>query len=624
MRYFLAAIVLIVSQTLFADNFEDYRNHIAKDRLILFFQHTVSDAEKEAIIYSSGLVNHFVHIESPDLTICFVTGFDAAQKFFFSVPEVRFVSFFITDGKNYAGVLDEFFVKLQGKTSELLLLEKLREVNLGVVNADKYIPDLYKISNSKFASNNTVDVCKKFLDENWVEYAVPNYLLNPLVTSNDQYYFRQWNIANTGSSAQGNGTPDADMDVDSAWTITTGDSAIKVVIIDSGVDTLHVDLRQNILPGHDAIGDSTDGFPTPVFPNDGHGTCCAGIVGATKDNNFGVAGVAPSCKLIPVRAFYYVRLSPGAEPIPLSTAAAFSDAISWSWSVAEADILSNSWGLPASIIGILPGGTQPVDDAIQQAYTNARNGKGIAMFFSSGNDNDSIEGPIWPSKLPHTIAVNATTMCDERKSPNDCSGETWWGGNFGANLDFSAPGVKITTTDMRGNKGYNAAGDYYFAFNGTSAACPNAAAVGALLLSVRPDLSGEDIRTIIARTCDKTGGYSYDSVFTNGTWSRELGYGRVNANRAVQYAIGYSSLNETLITHWSIYPNPSSGMIQIQNEVESTVLMKIFDLAGNQLFEKILPPELSSADIAFLPAGMYIIRLETEKETATKKVAIVR
>jgi len=65
-----------------------------------------------------------------------------------------------------------------------------------------------------------------------------------------------------------------------------------------GVDLTHPDLQANLLPGYDASGNNSGG--APVWSTDNHGTACAGIVGAIKDNNLGISGVAPSCKIIPI------------------------------------------------------------------------------------------------------------------------------------------------------------------------------------------------------------------------------------------------------------------------------------------------------------------------------------
>lgn len=617
MKQFCLLVAFLSIQFSFANSFIDYKSHIAPDRILLQFHKDVTTETRLKIIGTSNLVSSFYDVPTPKLSICMVSNFDEALKFFAKQPEVSFVSFFITDGKHYAGVLNSCFVKLKDKNFEPLLKEKLQQLDLSAPVADKYIPNLYSIPNLKSSHINTIQVCALLEANGWCEYASPNYFLNPIVCSNDPLYNRQWHIVNNGTPLQGSGTVDADMDVDTAWTITTGNPNIKVGIIDSGVDTLHEDLVANILPGHDALGDTTDGYPSPAFDEDGHGTCCAGIVAAVKDNNKGGTGVAPTCKIIPVRAFYYVSPGPGTV-IPASTAAAFADAIGWAWNNG-ADVLSNSWGLPASLIGLLPGGTQPVNDAIQTAYTNARGGKGIAMFFSSGNEEDP-SGPIWPGELPQTIAINATSMCDERKNGSDCSGETW-SGNWGIGLDFSAPGVKISTTDMMGANGYSS-GHYSTSFNGTSAACPNAAAVGALVLSVRPDLTAEDVRNVIARSCDKVGGYGYDSLFYNGTWSNELGYGRVNAFAALQLAAIYNSIKnlqqDLAIT---IFPNPAKALLNIELKEESAE-MRMLDLQGREQKWNTLQQGLNQISVSDLPASVYIMQVVNKNGIATRKISI--
>ena len=93
-------------------------------------------------------------------------------------------------------------------------------------------------------------------------------------------------------------------------------------------------------------------------------------------------------------------------------------------------------------------------------------------------------------------------MCDERKSPTSCDGEFWWGSNFGNEVDVVAPGVEIFTTDISGANGYST-GDYDTNFNGTSSACPNAAGVAALVLSVNPNFTQTQVREILETTTTK-------------------------------------------------------------------------------------------------------------------------
>jgi subtilisin family serine protease len=200
--------------------------------------------------------------------------------------------------------------------------------------------------------------------------------------------------------------------------------------------------------------------------------------------------------------------------------------IDWSWQTAGADILSNSWG---------GGGSSAlINDPITRSVTQGRGGLGAPVLFAAGNNNGAVS---YPATLSNVIAVAAMSMCDQRKSPTSCDGETFWGSNFGTNLDISAPGVKIYATDISGAAGYST-GNYTATFNGTSSACPNAAGVMALILSVNPGLNNAQARQIIESTCDKVGGHSYTANANqpNGTWTNELGHGRVNAFAAVQLA----------------------------------------------------------------------------------------
>ena len=311
------------------------------------------------------------------------------------------------------------------------------------------------------------------------EYVSVNTLHSIIATVDDPYFENQWALENNGTAIHFDGTAGADVSVPEAWDISTGSPTIKIAVLDSGTDTNHVDLMGNLLPGFDGTGGGSMGYPNTTYSNDGHGTCTAGIIAALGDNGEGIAGVAYSSKVIPVKIFYYVSF--GGDIIPFTSAEAGTDGIIWAVNTAKADILSNSWGLGAAEIITLGIDTAFSNDVIRDNIAIGREGKGTPMLFSSGNDADNFS--IWPASLKETISVGASSMCDELKSPTDCSPEGWWGSNYGANLDVTAPGVKVLSTDMTGTLGYNGFVDNnYSMFNGTSAACPNAAGVMALIL----------------------------------------------------------------------------------------------------------------------------------------------
>ena len=508
------------------------------------------------------------------------------------------------------------------------LLIKLEKENNALVQefsleSHAFIPRLYYLHSSVQNDSELAVLKSEIQGEMGVKSVSYNQVFTLSPTVNDPLYNRQWALENTGSAIQYNGTPGADMAIDSAWTITTGDPSIKIAVLDSGVDTLHEDLDIQLLPGFDSFADSannTMGYPTPNYSSDGHGTSCAGIIGAVANNSLGTAGIAYGSKLIPIRIFYYVDYGAGIGVQATTNTDALISGTGYAWRVADADILSTSAGLNNLFIQVLQVDTVLVNAEINEAYTDARNGKGVAMFFSSGNDN--ISDVLWPADLASTIAVGATSMCDERKSPSDCSGENW-GGSFGDKLDVSAPGVKISTSDMTGSNGFSA-GNYTYTFNGTSAACPNAAAVGALVLSVNPNLEANDVRAIINMTADRVAGYTYDSISPNGTWNNQMGHGRVNGFEAVKLAQTYVAGVESLALgkfDIAVFPNPSKGTVNVHTSFKGDWKYEIVNLQGQVVLSGI--SETSSVSIELNQSGgIYLVRIVGEGIDEVKKLVV--
>ena len=484
-----------------------------------------------------------------------------------------------------------------------------------------FIPNLYFLNNAGLNDAALKIEVTKLQNEKWSDIVEVNQIFTLSATTNDPIYDRQWAIANVGNAVQYNGTVDADMEVDSAWTLSTGDTNIKIAIMDSGVDTLHEDLVANLLPGFDAFStDTTDtkGFPTPNFDSDGHGTACAGIVAAVANNNKGVAGVAYTSKIVPVRIFFYKDYGTGIGVQPTTSTTALINGTAYAWRVANVDVISVSAGLMPIAIAFMSVNTQIVEAEISEAFTDGRNGYGIPMFFSSGNEDEA--DVLWPAELNTTIAVGASTMCDERKNPNDCSTEAW-GSSYGTSLDIIAPGVKIATTDMTGANGYGV-GAYINDFNGTSAACPNAAAVGALILSVNPILHAYDVRAVLNKSADKVSGYSYDSTTVDGTWNEEVGHGRVNAFEAVKLAVTYFSTGvESLSANFNvhIFPNPANGSFVIQNNNNAAQEFLVYNLLG-VLVQQINVPAQNELKVNLPNNNAYIIK--SANGNYTEKVVV--
>ncbi|NMA27983.1 MAG: S8 family serine peptidase, partial [Burkholderiales bacterium] len=285
--------------------------------------------------------------------------------------------------------------------------------------------------------------------------------------SNDPLSSLQWHLDNAGQTG---GTPGADIRAVNAWARTEVDPDLVVAVIDDGVE-VHEDL--NWIPGYDATGGGGPGTPAPHL---GHGTSCAGLIGAIGNNGIGVIGVAPGVQIMPVRIVKDTGLYVGDDDVAAGIRWAFQNG---------ARVLSNSWngGLPSA----------EIHEAIIEA-TEA----GAVVLFAAGNYQD--EEVRYPARYPEAIAVGSSNQCDEPKRIDDQSMDLY-GHNSGPEISVVAPGTSMVTTDLMGEAGYSA-GNYTTNFNGTSSATPVVAGVVALMLSEGPGLTVEEVRDLLQRTAD--------------------------------------------------------------------------------------------------------------------------
>lgn len=582
------------------------------------FTTALSGEARTEVLRSCGVQAGAEHFIAMPVSFVPVEGVDRSQLI--SHAAVRHVApVYSTPDGRFVTPHSSFFVKLR-EGQQLTELESVaKEMGVRVIGRDRFLPYIVKLDTDKHGITST-EAVEAFRALGRFALVAPNLMHTVADCSvNDPLFNRQWNILNEGTSLQGNGTLGADMDVEAAWAITTGSPDIRIAILDSGVDTLHPDLVGKMMPGYDAMSEpdsaGTMGFPSPTYSQDGHGTACAGIAAASGDNGIGIAGICRDCSIIPIKVFSYQNL--GGSIQPFSDTESFMRGISWQWQVAGADVSSNSWGVPDFLLAFFPGGDLMVNETIDAATSQGRDGKGLPMLFSSGNDGVTDTIPIWPARYHRTIAVNATSMCDERKSPSSCDGENW-AGNWGNHLDCGAPGVRIPTTDMRGSNGYNST-SYYNSFNGTSAACPNAAGVMGLLLSAHPDLSRANAERHLLSSAEKVGGYFYGQWKQHGQWSDELGYGRLNAHLALQSAatVGVEEEPESLLPIVRTFPDRHVILLAS----ETTTEWVLMDMAG-----RVAAKGTSNGAVVIphdgLPTGIYALRMMQRGEGATVRLLV--
>lgn len=427
---------------------------------------------------------------------------------------VEFASFFVKNNlKKSLGITGLIYVQLnEGGENDFNLVEFEKTFNVKVVDFIGYKRNILKILVDK-SNKEDISKLKNTLESNsFVTWVQIGYLYNMEAHCiNDPLFSNQWGLNNTG---QNGGTAGVDIKYCDAMTITQGSPNIIVAVVDEGVDLTHPDLQANIIGGFDATGNGSNGAPTNTITD--HGTACAGIIGAIKDNNLGGSGVAPNCRIMPCKMDYGF----------VQTDEWLANCIDFAWQNG-ADVITNSWG----------GGQNNanINTAIQNALTQGRNGLGCTVVFSSGNDDGAVGYPA--NSNPAILAVGAIDRCGTRSGridiiPNSC--DPWCpncrrASQFGVNLDIVAPGTSVFTTDIQATGNTN--GDFNNNFGGTSAAAPHIAGVAALILSINPCLTEEEIRTIIENTAQKVGTFTYanNSNRPNGTWHQEVGYGLVDA-----------------------------------------------------------------------------------------------
>jgi subtilisin family serine protease len=422
----------------------------------------------------------------------------------------------------------ELVIRFQPRLPRKLRQALLRKHSLKILRSNAFISDQVVVypSGSRCEGEELIGISNELTELDEVAMATPNFVSQYQRHVPPSVLPQEWHLKNLGKDGALDGE---DLNLAEAWKITRGKPEIVVAVLDDGVDVDHPNLAGSIwknpdLNARNQIGwdfflpnDDPDHFnPRPkkfqlpfdqMKGNDIHGTCCAGLVAAGGLKG-GSVGVAPGCRILPVKIFHANDLASDDR---------VADAIRYA--AIHADILSCSW----------TGGTsldvrQALEDVGQR-----RGGRGSAVFCASGNGFGRPVG--FPARSSNAIAVGAST--DQRRRA-DYS-------NVGPELSVVAPssgGVHaIFTTDVSlSNRGLNpgaaerggADGLHTNSFGGTSAAAALAAGVGALVLSVNPALSREELKGLLEATADKIGG-GFDA---NGH-SDELGFGRINAGKAV-------------------------------------------------------------------------------------------
>ncbi len=244
------------------------------------------------------------------------------------------------------------------------------------------------------------------------------------------------------------------MSLDTAWDTQLGSPSVEVAVIDTGVSYAHPDLSPNMSNiGFNFIS-NTSGV---VAADDDHyhGTHVAGTI-AAKDNSYGVIGVAPHVRIVPLKV------------LDANGSGDLSSVIS----AIQFVILQNQQGHNIRVMNASLGGYGGCDTPMQAAIDAAYN-SGVLFVAAAGNDGVNASGAT-PGNCNHTMTVAAV----------DNDGNLTSFSNYGASVEVAAPGDEIPGTIPGNSFGY---------LSGTSMATPHVAGLAALLWSNYPS---ETISTI--------------------------------------------------------------------------------------------------------------------------------
>jgi len=332
-----------------------------------------------------------------------------------------------------------------------------------------------------------------------------------------QGYADQWGLHRIGFGATA--------EVPSAWQLAatraqaTPPKPVIVAIVDTGIDFTHADLARENLWSNEAetpngVDDDRNGYIDDLIgwnfadgnnnPWDraGHGTHVAGIIGARTGNGFGVAGIDPLVRLMPLKVLNAIGRGRSAH-----IAAAIHYAV------------ANG----ARVVNLSLGG-ENLSAVEQRAIAHAAQ-SGVIVVVAAGNLGRDTAG-FGMADLPGVLTVTATDP-DDRRAPF---------ANFGRAVKIAAPGVDILSLRARDTdliqisgaahyrEGAATVGNDFYRVSGTSFAAAMVSGVTSWLLSQRPELTGVQAARMIVQSARDIGAPGVDAL---------TGYGIVDARAAL-------------------------------------------------------------------------------------------
>ena len=462
----------------------------------------------------------------------------------------------------------------------------------------------------EFSNQDILKASKIYKNDANVEYAEPNYIAhasgvkgvsNVSTFPNDTYFLsRQWGLYNNGlfTVSGMTTTADADVDMELAWDIETGDPNMIIAVSDSGLNMTHEDIANRIwnksieiIDGIDNDGNGLiDDFRGWDFVNNdndptddhGHGTNCTGIIGCSANNAKGYTGVNWNSKIMPLKV------------LNSSNSASYSNMAKSLYYAADngAKVISMSIGGPSQ--------SSLISHAI--SYLKSKNVLFVVCMMNNNN-----ETPYYPAAFSllydNVIAVGSTDANDKRTQPFFWS--TTSGSSYGNHINVVAPGNYIYGLGIDSNTSYN----YYW--GGTSQATPLVAGVASLIFAKNPSLTPAQVRNILEKTAEDLKGLPSEDV---AGFDKYHGWGRINAAAALSSSLLLSTAELTSNSVVKVINPVKNNIIEIFSEQNLTgyTNVSLLGFDGKLIFNKKININKGKSTISLqgLMEGNYILTID--------------
>ena len=320
---------------------------------------------------------------------------------------------------------------------------------------------------SNTGKQNVLDAIKKLMLREDVIYAGPDYIysVEPTAIGPD-------NPQNAGAYDK--------IQLEDAHGITEGSSDVLVGVMDSGIDVSHEDLTGRVNTGLSRYFMNGAAYVGGLTDDRGHGTLVAGIIAGRRNNTNGICGVAPNIKLVSLDVM--------------------TGSTTCSSNVIAAIVYAEQKNI--QILNFSAGITEFDSDVSVEATIHNYSGVFVC---AAGNGYKNLDGsPSYPASyntsIDNMIVVGASNCFDGMWVEYDSNLCVFIGSNYGSTVDVFAPGVNIRSTATDQCTLYDGT---YAIESGTSFAAPFVTGVAALLLSVNPSLTPQQIIARIILNSDR-------------------------------------------------------------------------------------------------------------------------